>query len=300
MYVITGATGNTGRVVVETLLAKGQPVRVIGRSAERLQPFVHRGAEPFVGRVEDEAVMTRAFQGAKAVYAMIPPDMTLPDFRGYQDRVSSALAGAIQTAAVRYAVALSSMGADKPDRTGPVVGLHNFEQKLNGISQLNVLHLRAGYFMENLLSQIGLIQRMGLMAGPLRRELPLPMIATRDIGAYAGDRLLRLNFSSQQTRELLGERDVTMAQAAGIIGKVIGKPNLTYEQVSDDMAIAGMTQMGIAVGTAKLLVEMSAALNSGYMAPLEKRSPENTTPTSIETFAKEEFAPRFQAKSAKA
>ena len=83
MYVVTGATGNTGRVVAETLLAKGKRVRVIGRSAQNLQSLVEKGAEAFVGSVADSSATLRAFQGAQAVYVMIPPSYTAQDFRAY-------------------------------------------------------------------------------------------------------------------------------------------------------------------------------------------------------------------------
>ncbi len=297
MYVVTGATGNTGKVVAETLLAKGQKVRVVGRSAERLQRFVQKGAEPFVADVTDAGAMTQAFTDARAVYAMIPPDMTIEDFRGYQDRVSDALAAAIEKSGVSHVVSLSSVGAHRAEKVGPVVGLHNFEQKLNRIPKLSVLHLRPGYFMENLLPQIGLIQTFGLMGGPLRADLPVALIATRDIGAAAAELLLKLEFSAQQTRELLGQRDVTMAEAASAIGKTIGKPNLAYVQFPAAQVEQAMVQMGISRGVARLLLEMSDSLNSGYMAALEARSAENTTPTSIEKFAAEEFLQRFQGKA---
>jgi NADP-dependent 3-hydroxy acid dehydrogenase YdfG len=144
MYVITGATGNTGSVIANELLEKGQPVRVIGRNESRLQPFADKGAEPFVAELVDQAGLRRAFSGARAVYAMIPPDMSQPDISAYQSLISEAIAGALEQAAVKYVVSLSSIGADKPDGTGPVVGLHRFEQRLNRIPGLNVLHLRAG------------------------------------------------------------------------------------------------------------------------------------------------------------
>ena len=188
MYVITGATGNTGSVIAEGLLAQGEKVRVIGRSAEKLERFVQQGAEPFIGAVEDATAMTRAFTGARAVYLIIPPSMTSADYRAEQERISDAYAAAVDNAGVQYAVTLSSIGADKPDKTGQVVGLHNLEQKLNRSARLNVLHLRAGYFMENLLMQAGVIQMMGVMGGRLRADLRIPLIATRDIGVYAVDR----------------------------------------------------------------------------------------------------------------
>jgi uncharacterized protein YbjT (DUF2867 family) len=298
MYVITGATGNTGKVIAEKLLAAGQKVRVVGRSAEKLQPFVAKGAEAFTGSVDDAAVMTRAFTGARAVYTMIPPDMKSKDFRADQDRTSDALAAAIEKAGVTHAVTLSSVGADKREKTGPVVGLYNLEQKLNRIAGLNVLHLRAAYFMENLLPQIGVVRSMGMLAGPLKGDLSLPMIATRDIGDYAGDALAKLTFSGKQTHELLGARDVTMKEAAAIIGKAIGKAGISYTNAPAMMLKPAMVGMGISSNVVDLLLEMSDALNSGHMVALEKRSPENTTPTTIEWFAANVFAPAFHGKAA--
>ena len=61
-----------------------------------------------------------------------------------------------------------------------------------------------------------------------------------------------------------------------------------------------LTQMGMSSNMADLLLEMSEALNSGYMAALEPRSAQNTTPTSIETFVAETFVPLFTGKSASA
>jgi len=297
MYVITGATGNTGNVVARTLLGLSQKVRAIGRSADRLQPLTAEGAEAFVCDVTDAAALTKAFSGARAVYAMIPPSMTSQDYRGDQDRVSNAIAQAIEQAGVEYAVSLSSVGADKPAGTGPVAGLHYLEQTLNRIPGLNVLHLRPGYFMENTLAQIGVIQTMGMTAGPLRPDLALPMIATRDIGAAAAKALLALDFSDKQTRELLGQRDLSYAEAATIIGNLIGKPDLKYVQLPDEQVRAAFVQMGMSMNVADLILEMSAALNSGYMKPLEERTAQNTTSTSYESFVAEEFVPRYRGKS---
>src|SRR5271156_3934621 len=217
MYVVTGASGNSGHIVAEKILKAGKKVRAIGRNAERLQGLTKLGAEACICDVTDRAALAKAFAGAEGVYAMIPPDETAQDYRGHQDHVVNALAGALTEARVTHVVALSSFGADKTAGNGPVAGLHDLETKLNQIPGLHVLHLRAGYFMENTLAQIGIIKAMGLMAGPRRADLKLPMIATRDIGAAAAERLLRHDFDGHRTAELLGERDITMAEVAGIV-----------------------------------------------------------------------------------
>src|SRR5206468_2275367 len=112
-----------------------------------------------------------------------------------------ALSAAVQKSGLPQAVVLSSIGADKPERTGPVTGLHNLEEKLNAITGLQAVYLRAGYFMENTLAQAGVIQSLGMLAGPLRANLELPMIATRDIGSVAADLLLAHDFKGKTTRE---------------------------------------------------------------------------------------------------
>jgi uncharacterized protein YbjT (DUF2867 family) len=298
MYVITGATGNTGSIVTEKLLAKGEKVRVVGRDAKRLERFANKGAEPFVADATDAGSLTKAFSGAKAVYAMIPPNVAASDVRAYQEQVSDDLAAAITKSGVKHAVVLSSVGADKPDRTGPVVGLHHLEKKLDGIAGLNALYLRAGYFMENLLPQVGVIQSFGVIAGPVRPDLPLPMIATRDIGAVASESLLKLDFNGKHARELQGPRDVTYNDVAKIVGAAIGKPELKYMQMPATQLKPALTQMGMSANMVDLLLEMAEALNSGYMKMLEPRSPANSTPTTLETFVADVFVPAYRGKAA--
>ena len=300
MYAITGATGNTGSVVASHLLERGQKVRAIGRDINRLQPLVVRGAEPFAADVTDAARLTQAFSGAQAVYAMIPPSMTSQDYRAYQDHVVEALASAIEKTGVKFVVSLSSTGADKSEKTGPVVGLYHLEQRLNRIPGINVVHLRAGDFMENTLAQTSIISVAGAASGPLRPDLKLPMIATRDIGMFAAEALIRLDFNGKQTRELLGQRDLSMAEATTIIGKAIGKPALQYVQANDEQLRPALIQMGMSGNVADLILEMAAALNSGHMRALEPRSAANTTPTSYETFVTEEFLPLYKRQSAAA
>lgn len=298
MFAITGATGNTGSVIAEKLLARGQKVRVIGRDASKLSRFVSKGAQAFVADVTDPAVLAKAFDGATAVYAMIPPNTTAPNVPAYQQKVITALAGAIEKASVGKVVVLSSIGADKPDKTGPVVGLHSLEQRLNGLARLDAIYLRAGYFMENLLPQVNIIQNFGFVGGPLRGDLRLPLIATRDIGAAAAELLLKSDFRGKESRELLGQRDVTYNEIAVIFGKAINRPGLKYTQLPAEQLKPSLVKMGMSASMADVLLEMSGSLNSGYMTPLEKRSERNTTPTSIETFVTEVFVPQFRARTA--
>jgi len=297
MYVILGATGNTGKVVAETLLDSGQKVRVVGRKKGRLEGFTVLGADVFEANVADSAALTTAFTGARAVYALVPPNMASPDYRAEQDAASASIAKALEASGVTHVVTLSSFGADKTDKTGPVAGLHVMEERFSQIPKLNALFLRAGYFMENLLAQPGIIKSLGMMAGPVNADLALPMIATYDIATAAADALAKLDFTGHQTRELLGQRDLTYSQMAKIIGAAIGTPSLAYVQLPAEQVIQAMTQMGMSKNMATLICEMSDGLNSGHMRALEPRSAANTTATQIEEFVHRVFVPAYKGQA---
>src|SRR6202047_5430352 len=251
MYVILGASGNTGSIIANSLLSAGKKVRVVGRDSGRLQRFVDKGAEAFTADMSDAAALAKAFSGARAAYLMLPQAKS----REEQERDSEAIAKAVKESGLRYAVHLSSYGAQVAEGAGPVSGLHSSEQKLNAIEGLNVLHLRAAYFMENNLAAIGMIHEMGIFGHALLPDLKLPMIATRDVGDYAAQRLLDLDFSGKQTRELLGERDLSMAEATVVIARGIGKPDLPYVQFSYDQVQGVLEQTGMSPKKAAVYIE---------------------------------------------
>lgn len=294
MIVITGATGNTGSVAAEALLAKGEKIRVIGRDASKLERFTAKGAQPFVANVENADEVARAFEGAEAAYLVIPAALHRDDFRAYQDRISDAYASAAEKSGLKFAVVLSSIGAQNSDNVGPIVGLHNMEEKLNRISSLNALHLRPTHFMENLLMSIDGIRMMNALPGFAPADVPSAMIATRDIGNYAASRLAARDFSEHSTQELLGPGDVTMRDCASIIGHAIGKPNLAYVQMPLMLLESALGSMGLPKSSVALVIEMWKSANEGLLNPQEARSETNTTPTTLDRFADEVFAPQFQ------
>jgi uncharacterized protein YbjT (DUF2867 family) len=243
--------------------------------------------------VSDAAALAKAFGGADAAYLLLPPITSRED----QERESDAIAKAVADSGLRYALYLSSYGAHVPEGTGPVTGLHTAEQKLNAIDGLNVLHLRAAYFMENNLAAIGMIEGMGIFGHALLPDLKMPMIATRDVGPYAAQRLLDLDFSGKQTRELLGERDLSMKEATAVIARGIGKPDLRYQQFSYNQMQQALEQMGMSAKKAAVYIELFQAINTGVLAAQEPRSRENTTPTSFENFVQDVFAVAYQGKA---
>ncbi len=284
MYVIMGATGNIGRKLATMLLDRGEKVKVIGRSAERLQPLVDHGAEAAVGDVSDVGFLTHVFKGADAVFALIPPAYTAHDFRGYYNEIGANIVTSIQESGVKHVLFLSSHGAHLSDKTGPIKGLYDVEQRLNNLDGVNILHLRPTYFMENLLANIGMIKTMGMNSGAIKGDRKFAMIATKDIAPVAAEHLLKRDFSGKTVHELLGERDLSMDEVTKVFGEKIGKPDLRYVQCSAGDEKKGMMDVGLSDDVSNQMVELSQAINDGRIAVNQPRTANNTTDTSIEEF----------------
>lgn len=285
MYAIIGATGHIGSRVADILLSKGEKVRVIGRDISRLQQYVTRGAEAAVGDLQDTSFLSGAFKGVEAVFAMIPPNYTAPNFRAYQEVVGNSIAMAIGNAGVTRVVNLSSQGADLPRGTGPILGLHDQEIRLNALRGVHVLHLRPTYFMENLLANVPLIHEHGFAGSAVRGDLKFAMIATTDIAERVAGHLLARDFTGTSIRDLLGQRDLSLQEAFTVIGRRIGILDLAYRQFTPDEFGQALLGMGMSRDMSRLMIEMSDALNCGLFAVNRPRNADNTTPTSIETFA---------------
>jgi len=287
---VLGATGHVGRRVAEHLLEHHRRVRVVGRSAGRLAELAGRGAEPHAGSLDDPELVRRACDGARAVFSMIPPGLPGEDVRAAQNRVSAAIADGLAAAGVAYVVNLSSIGAEVPYGTGPIAGLHDHEERLDGLDDVAIVHLRPASFMENLLQTIPMIRGQGACFGPLPGDLPQPMIATADIADEAARLLFELGFGDKTTRELLGPRDYTLQEAMHVLGGAIGRPDLGYVQISYEAARDAMVGLGMPPHVVDSYLEMVRAMESGKIHPAEPRLPENTTPTTLE-----DFAPTFAA-----
>jgi len=298
MFAITGATGNIGSKVAGILLERGEKVRVIGRDAARLRLFVTRGAEAAVGDLKDTDFLTGALSGVEAAFVMIPPDYAAVDFRGYQNEVGRSITKAITRSGVGYVVNLSSQGGELPAGTGPILGLHDQEIRLNWLAGVNVLHLRPTYFMENLLMNIPLINQMGIAGSAVRGDRKFAMIATRDIAERVAGHLQEQDFDGKVVEDLLGQRDLSLEEAVAVIGRRIGWPDLSYVQFPYEEAARGMQASGISPDVSRLFIEMSRALNEGLFAVDRPRTADNSTPTSIEEFA-EVFAAAFETAALK-
>ncbi|MDZ4747070.1 MAG: NmrA family NAD(P)-binding protein [Saprospiraceae bacterium] len=289
MIVITGATGNIGSKTVANLLAKGKQVKVIGRNDEKLESLKNLGAIIEKGDLHDAAFLSHAFKGAEAVLLIIPPNLQSDNIGKYQDEVGEAQITAIKDAGVKNVLFISSQGAQDIENTGIVAGLGRQELRLNKLpEEVNVISVRASYFMENLFNQIGVIKGMGMMGSPVKSDLSMGMIATQDIAEYAANKLATLNFKGKSFVDLLGDRHYNHNEIASIVGKAINKPGLPYIEFPYEDNKKALMEYGISESVADSYNGMYKGINDGFFS-VSKRTEESTTSTSLEHFAENVF-----------
>lgn len=293
--VVTGASGRVGNRVAEQLLSAGHPVQVVARRADKVSALAERGAQVRIGSFHDQAFLTDVLRGARAAFVLSPVDVSAPDVNAEQRRSVAGLAAAVREAGVSHVVLLSSWGAEVPDRIGGVIACHWFEQLLGEIAGLNAVYLRPAWFMENFLWNIGLIKATGIYGMAVEPDLPFPMIATPDIAAVAAGYLHTLAFEGSNVHYLNGPRDYTMTEVSRIIGAAIGRPELRYVRFPDAVMRKGLISSGgLTPDAADMNLEINHAINSRRLHA-EPRSASNTTPTTLEEFARSSFAPDFHA-----
>jgi uncharacterized protein YbjT (DUF2867 family) len=287
MILVMGATGHIGSKIIANLLTRGLKVRGLARHFPNPENF--RGAELIHGDANNVSVLMDAMRDCSAVFTMIPPDPSATNPRYYQNKFGEVIAEAIEEAGVRKVVNLSSAGADQAEGTGPIVGLHDQEERLNEITHADIMHLRCGFFMENLLTSVPTIFSAKRIYGTLPGDLPMSFCATKDIADRATELLINPSFKGHNVEYVLGERDVTMDEVARIISAIMQMPGIEYAQLSDADMKGAMLGAGLTEGWADSYNEMNHAFVDGKIGKGIARTSRNTTPTSIEEFARTTF-----------
>lgn len=284
-YVITGSTGHISKPLSEQLIKAGHNVTIISSNHDKVKQIEDLGAKASIGSVEDVAFLTKTFEGADAVYTMVPPKWDAKDWKAYIHSIGKNYAAAIKAAGVKKVVNLSSIGAHMPKGCGPVSGLYYVEQELNALEGVDVRHLRPAYFYYNLLGNIGMIKHMGIIGGNYG-DITLPMVHPNDIAAVAAEELLKLDFKGKSIRYIAGD-ECNTNEIAKVLGNAIGKPDLQWVKFKDEDALNGILQAGLAQDIAENYVEMGTAMASGEMAVDYYKHKPALSPIKLKDFAKE-------------
>jgi uncharacterized protein YbjT (DUF2867 family) len=274
MFVVAGVTGHVGSVVAQELLARKQPVRVLVRSAEKGSSWAKQGAEVAVASLDDQAALSKALAGASGFFVLLPPNYQATDFFATQKRTAEAIAGAVRASGIRHVVMLSSIGADLPSGTGPIRGLHVFEEALRGTGT-TLTAIRASSFQENVAMSLAPAKQMGIFPSfAASVDFAMPMIATPDIGRLAAQALLERPAKSEAI-DLLGPL-YSNKQVADKLGAALGK-KLQIVEIPASGAVEALEKSGMPRSLAEMFAEMYEAGNSGRLLPKGDREVQGTT-----------------------
>ena len=220
MYVVAGVTGNTGKVVAETLLAQKKPVRALVRDEAKGAEWKKRGAEVVVAELDDAAALGRALAGATGAYLLLPAQYGSTNARVDGATRTRAIVRAIESSGVAHVVFLSAIGAQHTSGTGPVGPLHDAEVALSGVKAA-VTSVRGAQFMENWRLSLSALAE-GVLPTFLATGRAIPFVATADAGTISARALLE-GGKGHSVIELAGPREYTPEDVAAALSRITGK-----------------------------------------------------------------------------
>ncbi|MEW6247330.1 MAG: NmrA family NAD(P)-binding protein [Nitrospirota bacterium] len=253
MFVVAGATGHTGAVVADTLLAHRQPVNVIVRTPDKGAAWKAKGAQVAVASLEDTPAMAEVFEGATGAYLLIPPNYQAQAYLDDRKQVVDALAQAVKTSGIDHVVFLSSIGAHLPEGTGPIRVLRYGEQQL-GAAAKNLTILRPPSFFENWAPVLGQAKTEGTLPSFIAPDRKIPMISTRDIGRLAAEQLMA-GGRGRKVLELSGPENYSPNDVAAALGTILERAiSVRHEPLS--AVVPTLKSFGFSDDAARLFEEM--------------------------------------------
>jgi uncharacterized protein YbjT (DUF2867 family) len=262
MYVVAGVSGNTGRVVAETLLTLGQKTRVLVRDAAKAAAFRARGAEVAELDLANADALAAALKGAKGAYLLLPPAAPTVDTFENAERVSKAIAKAIQISGVPHVVFLSSIAAHKETGTGMIKNVHIAEKHLRQVTGTAVSYLRAPYFLDNWKQSLVGAKEKGILQTFHLVNMKFDMVHTGDIGLAAANLLLE-GSRNQGVVELEGQK-VSPNDVASALTNLWDR-KVVVEAVPVAAMAEALQSFGMPTQTATLYQEMTASIESGHI-----------------------------------
>jgi uncharacterized protein YbjT (DUF2867 family) len=283
MIAVTGAAGNVGSKVADLLLDDDQPVRAM-EHRRPLEVLARRGAEIVTGDLADPGDLGLVLKDAQAALVLLPDVVTDPAFTATRSRMARAIAEAIGRSRVGHVVVLSTLDAGREDAAGPAAGLRELEQLLAGLPDRDVLVLRSPFYMENLLVGVPLIRSQGVNGSAVDPDLPLPMIATRDVAAEAAERLRHRDFTGHGIRVLVGPEDVSLRAATLALGRRLGLGEVPYVQFPPADVTGALAGAGLSQDAAAAMVDLQIGLNARGSFADVRLAADVVGPTRLERF----------------
>ncbi|UNO40502.1 NAD(P)H-binding protein [Streptomyces sp. MST-110588] len=249
MIVVTGATGNIGRSLVDQLLARGASVRALTRDPERAG--LPAGAETVRADLTDPASAARALEGAESVFLNLAAG---------GDRAADAVIDAAVKSGVRRIVLNSSMAVTDgfEDQDNFIARMHAGLEQAVQSSGLEWTFVRGGMYATNALKWAPEIRETGVVhdAHPQANGAP---VHEADLAAVAAAALLDTTGEHlHQAYVVTGPAKLTMAEQVAEIGRAIGR-EIRFEEIPAEQAAEAMAGAHFPKDVALRLLDMFAS-----------------------------------------
>lgn len=276
MFAVAGVTGHTGRAVADALLRDGEKVRVIVRDAAKGAEWKARGADVAVASLDDAAALTKALNGTRGAYLLVPPVYGAQDVLATLGKTAEAIATAVANSDVPHVVLLSSIGAQHARGTGPIRALHDAEHRLRATGK-PITILRPPYFIENWAGVLGAAKGQGILPSFIPLDQKIETIATADIGEIAARLLREPAPKGVRIVEIAGPEPSSPKQVAQAVAGALGRP-VQPVFVPLDQVVPTFTGIGFSTSAAELFHEMYAAIDKGLLVYEQADAPQRRGP----------------------
>lgn len=289
--IVTGSLGYMSKPLSEQLIKEGHAVTVVSSSENRKKEIEGLGAKAAIGSLEDAAFVTETFNGADAVYCMVPPNFAAIDQLAYHTKIANNYKDAISKNGIRRVVHLSSWGAHLNEGTGLILGSHHVEQILESLEGVAITYLRAGSLMYNMYSFSGMIKNAGMIAANYGGDDKIAWVHPNDIATVAAEELIKTG-DTQKVRYGASD-EKTANESAEIIGAAIGKPGLQWKLITDEQEKENLLKHGVPEPIANNIVDLYRSIHNGKLGEDYVKNEPELGKTKLEDFAKE-FAAAYE------
>lgn len=256
--VVTGATGQLGRLAVEALLRRGTPAADIiatGRDLARIKDLADRGITVRRADFADADSLAAAFAGADRlllISASVPVDERVANHRRVIDAAASAGVSLVAYTSTTHAdTATTVIGATHGET----------EEYLRDRGIPSVL-LRNGWYLENYTSQLPQILRNGAVVGAAGEGRI--SAASRADYAEAAAAVLTTEGHTGAVYELGGDESFTLTELAAAISAAAGK-QVTYTDLPVTDFARVLAAAGLPAELAEVLADADRGMNRGEM-----------------------------------
>nr|WSW47917.1 NAD(P)H-binding protein [Streptomyces sp. NBC_01001] len=293
MIVITAPTGNIGSHLLSLLLdsapAHEEQLRVVVRDPARLPDAVRDLVEVITGSHGDAEVVDRAFEGADAVFWLVPPDASLTPEDAYCGFTRPA-AKALVAHGIGHVVGVSALGrgTSVAHRAGLVTASLAMDDLIAGTG-VAYRALAGPSFFENLLEDADTIRETGVFTDAIDADCKAPRVAVADIAAVAADLLRNRSWSGNDSVPVLGPQDLSPNDLAHIMTEQLGR-RVRYERQPLDELYTDLLGYRLNEAFAQGVVDMKRAKNEGLDAGVT-RTPATVSPTTFQHWCAQTLKP---------